>query len=57
VKRIRCSLGWHRWRAFHTDDGDRYAKCTKCGKILDIDGWPPLVGGGIGAAGISPPGF
>jgi hypothetical protein len=51
VKRVRCCLGWHRWRAFHTDDGDRYAKCAECGKVRDLDHWPPLAG----SWGISPP--
>jgi hypothetical protein len=35
VESLRCYLGWHRWRAFRTDDGERYAACAQCGGHLD----------------------
>jgi hypothetical protein len=29
---LLCRLGLHHWVDAHTDEGDRYALCSKCGK-------------------------
>jgi len=32
LRLIFCRLGLHSWVDAHTDEGDRFALCTKCGK-------------------------
>jgi hypothetical protein len=56
VKRLRCYLGFHRWRRFRSDDGGKYAKCTECGKFQDLDDQrPPLGPESAGAAVVGVP--
>jgi hypothetical protein len=32
VKKVRCYLGWHRWRKERRDDGAMYYDCRDCEK-------------------------
>ena len=32
AKDWRCLIGRHDWRAVETDNRDKYAECTRCGK-------------------------
>lgn len=33
ARRLTCRLNlFHKWATFHTDDGQSYQRCSKCGK-------------------------
>jgi hypothetical protein len=45
AKRLRCSLGFHRWQRLQAEGGGRYKKCRDCGKFRDIPSTPIIPGG------------
>lgn len=41
----------HKWRGAHSDHGERFQRCLKCGKERDIPHWAAGGGAGGGAVG------
>jgi hypothetical protein len=38
-KKVRCYLGFHRWRKFRSEGSEGvYKECVDCGKFRDIPG-------------------
>ena len=36
---LRCRLGFHKWVGLRRANGERYAKCDRCGHLDDRGAW------------------
>ena len=44
---LRCRIGRHAWRKSHTEDGQAFQECVRCGRLKNPGG----LSGGITPAG------